>query len=443
VYGPRQRPDLAINKFTKLMLAGQPIPLYGDGSTQRDYTYVGDIVAGLRAAMGYRRTRFEIVNLGNNHAVSLMELVRELEGVLGLSAVIDRRPEQPGDVSQTWASIEKAKRLLGYDPPPRSRTDCGSLPYGWAPSRLGRCRARSRLPQVFDAVLVVSFGGPQGLDDIRPFPRQRAARPARAARACRRGGASLRAVRRRLAAHRHHEAQADGLEARLRDAGLPLPVYVGMRNWHPFLVDTLRQMHAAGVRRAIGFIAAAQHSYSSCPAVPRERGGSASGAARARRRRGRDVRRQLVRSSRLRRRQRRARAGRARAPRSCAAGLGPPGVHGAQHSSADGRALALRSAAARVVALVARGGRHAGLGAGLPEPQRPAGRPVAGPGRGRISARARADGLQAAVLCPIGFVCDHIECSTIWIRRRQAVCREIGLPMVRAEAVNDDPRFWT
>ena len=116
VYGPRQRPDLAIHKFTKLMLAGQPIPLFGDGSTQRDYTYVGDIVAGLRAAMGYQRTRFEIVNLGNNHAVSLMELVRELEGVLGLSAVIERRPEQPGDVSQTWASIDKAKRLLGYEP---------------------------------------------------------------------------------------------------------------------------------------------------------------------------------------------------------------------------------------------------------------------------------------------------------------------------------------
>jgi UDP-glucuronate 4-epimerase len=66
--------------------------------------------------MEYQRTRFEIVNLGNNHAVSLMELVRELEGVLGVSAAIERRPEQPGDVSQTWASIEKAKRLLGYEP---------------------------------------------------------------------------------------------------------------------------------------------------------------------------------------------------------------------------------------------------------------------------------------------------------------------------------------
>jgi UDP-glucuronate 4-epimerase len=116
VYGPRQRPDLAINTFTKRMLAGQPIPIFGDGSTRRDYTYVGDIVAGLRAAIDYDRTPFEIINLGNNHAVGLMELVRELEGVLGLTATIDRRPEQPGDVSQTWARIDKARRLLGYEP---------------------------------------------------------------------------------------------------------------------------------------------------------------------------------------------------------------------------------------------------------------------------------------------------------------------------------------
>ncbi|HZI79817.1 MAG TPA: NAD-dependent epimerase/dehydratase family protein [Vicinamibacterales bacterium] len=116
VYGPRQRPDLAIHKFTKLMLAGQPVPLFGDGSTRRDYTYVADIVAGIRAAIDYQRTPFEIVNLGNNHAVSLMDLVRELEGVLGMKATIDQRPEQPGDVSQTWASIDKAKRLLAYEP---------------------------------------------------------------------------------------------------------------------------------------------------------------------------------------------------------------------------------------------------------------------------------------------------------------------------------------
>jgi UDP-glucuronate 4-epimerase len=116
VYGPRQRPDLAIHKFTKLMLAGQPVPLFGDGSTRRDYTYVGDIVAGLRAAIDYQQTPFEIVNLGNNHAVGLLDVVREIEDVLGLRATIDRRPEQPGDVRQTWAKIDKARRLLGYEP---------------------------------------------------------------------------------------------------------------------------------------------------------------------------------------------------------------------------------------------------------------------------------------------------------------------------------------
>jgi UDP-glucuronate 4-epimerase len=116
VYGPRQRPDLAIHKFMKLMLAGQPVPLYGDGSTRRDYTYVGDIVAGLRAAIEYQRTPFEIINLGNNHAVSLLDVVRELEGVLGLRAAIDRQPEQAGDVRQTWANIDKAHQLLDYEP---------------------------------------------------------------------------------------------------------------------------------------------------------------------------------------------------------------------------------------------------------------------------------------------------------------------------------------
>ena len=98
------------------MLAGQPVPLFGDGSTRRDYTYVGDIVAGIRAAIDYQRTPFEIVNLGNNHAVSLLDVVHEIEGVLGLRATIDRRPDQPGDVPQTWANIDKAHRLLGYEP---------------------------------------------------------------------------------------------------------------------------------------------------------------------------------------------------------------------------------------------------------------------------------------------------------------------------------------
>ena len=116
VYGPRQRPDLAIHKFARLILDGRPIPLYGDGSTRRDYTYVDDIVAGIRGAMRYEQTPFEVVNLGNDHTVSLAEMVRALEQVLGRRAVVERLPEQPGDVPQTWANIEKARRLFGYRP---------------------------------------------------------------------------------------------------------------------------------------------------------------------------------------------------------------------------------------------------------------------------------------------------------------------------------------
>jgi len=118
VYGPRQRPDLAIHKFARLILDGRPIPLYGDGSTRRDYTYVDDIVGGIRGAMSYEQTPFEVVNLGNDRAVSLTELVRALEEVLDRKASIEWLPEQPGDVPQTWANTDKARRLLGY----RSKT---------------------------------------------------------------------------------------------------------------------------------------------------------------------------------------------------------------------------------------------------------------------------------------------------------------------------------
>ena len=119
VYGPRQRPDLAIQKFASCMLSGDSIPVYGDGSTRRDYTYVGDIVNGICAAMTYDRSAYEIINLGNNHTVSLAELVLSLERALGVKAHLHKCPEQPGDVPQTWADISKAKALLGYQP----RTD--------------------------------------------------------------------------------------------------------------------------------------------------------------------------------------------------------------------------------------------------------------------------------------------------------------------------------
>jgi len=116
VYGPRQRPDLAIHKFARRMLAGGRIPLYGDGSTRRDYTFVGDVVDGIVAAMDYDGSPYEVVNLGNDRTVRLSDLVAALEQAFGVDARIDWLPAQPGDVPQTWADISKARRLLGYDP---------------------------------------------------------------------------------------------------------------------------------------------------------------------------------------------------------------------------------------------------------------------------------------------------------------------------------------
>jgi UDP-glucuronate 4-epimerase len=116
VYGARQRPDLAIHKFAKLISAGWPIPVFGDGTTRRDYTYIDDIIAGVRAAMDYDQSKYEVINLGESRTVELRELIGLLEQALGRQAEIDRQPLQPGDVPQTFADIGKARRLLGYDP---------------------------------------------------------------------------------------------------------------------------------------------------------------------------------------------------------------------------------------------------------------------------------------------------------------------------------------
>ncbi|HEX6192131.1 MAG TPA: GDP-mannose 4,6-dehydratase [Chitinophagaceae bacterium] len=116
VYGPAQRPDLAIHKFTKFILQEKPITLYGDGTTSRDYTYVDDTVQGIRGAMNYNKAPFDIFNLGNNYTISLKDLVSAIEEVVGKKAIIERLPEQPGDVPKTFADISKAKSLLGYDP---------------------------------------------------------------------------------------------------------------------------------------------------------------------------------------------------------------------------------------------------------------------------------------------------------------------------------------
>lgn len=116
VYGPRQRPDLAIHKFARLIVNGDRVPVFGDGSTRRDYTFIDDVVAGVRRAIDYTATMYEVINLGNNQTVTLNEMIRGLETAFGKPALIQRLPEQAGDVPQTWASIDKARALLGYDP---------------------------------------------------------------------------------------------------------------------------------------------------------------------------------------------------------------------------------------------------------------------------------------------------------------------------------------
>ena len=116
VYGPRQRPDLAIHKFAQLISDGKPIPVFGDGTTRRDYTYIDDIVAGVRAAIDYDKTNYEVINLGESRTVELRELIGLLEKELDLRAVIERQPMQPGDVPQTFADISRAQKLLGYNP---------------------------------------------------------------------------------------------------------------------------------------------------------------------------------------------------------------------------------------------------------------------------------------------------------------------------------------
>lgn len=117
VYGPRQRPDLAIHKFIKLINQGKPIPLYGDGTTARDYTYIDDIVQGILSSLNYVETHssvYEIINLGNNKPVTLNDMVKTIEKTLNLEAIIDKLPMQQGDVEITYADITKAQKLLNY-----------------------------------------------------------------------------------------------------------------------------------------------------------------------------------------------------------------------------------------------------------------------------------------------------------------------------------------
>ncbi|MFO8008836.1 MAG: GDP-mannose 4,6-dehydratase, partial [Candidatus Brocadiia bacterium] len=115
VYGPRQRPDLAIHKFTRLIESGEPIPVYGDGTSRRDYTYCADIVNGVMAALE-RPLEFEIINLGNSEPVELSRLIELLEEALGREAQVNRLPDQPGDMPATYADINRARELLDYEP---------------------------------------------------------------------------------------------------------------------------------------------------------------------------------------------------------------------------------------------------------------------------------------------------------------------------------------
>ena len=119
VYGPKQRPDLAINKFTRLMLEDKEIPMFGDGTTSRDYTYIDDIVDGIIRSCNYVENNndvYEILNLGNSSPVSLKEMINTIGQAIGVEPKIKQLPMQPGDVDRTFADISKAKKLIGYNP---------------------------------------------------------------------------------------------------------------------------------------------------------------------------------------------------------------------------------------------------------------------------------------------------------------------------------------
>ena len=295
---------------------------------------------------------------------------------------------------------------------------------------------------MFQAVLIVSFGGPQGMADVRPFLANvllgRRVSPERVDEVAHHyehfGGVSpITALTRQ---------QASGLQDCLKAAGVPLPVYIGMRNWDPFLADTLREMSDAGVRRAVGVIAAAQHSYSSCQQY-KENVADARAALHA---------------------------------------SGKPDVEIAWVESWFDHALFVETNAAHVRSALSTLPREAQSDARLiftahsiPVPmaeasqyreqllagaekvsersgmrdwqlvfQSRSGRPQdpwLGPDICDYLRQARADGLKAAVISPIGFVCDHVEVLWDLDREAAAVCRELELPMARAEAANADPRF--
>jgi ferrochelatase len=294
----------------------------------------------------------------------------------------------------------------------------------------------------FDAVLIVSFGGPQGPADVRPFLANvlqgRRIPPHRIEEVAHHydhfGGVSPLT--------RHTLAQADGLRERLKHAGYSLPVYVGMRNWHPRLPDTLRQMSDAGIRRAVGFIAAAQHSFSSCAQY---RQNVADARAELRTSGRRDVEVTYVASwfdhdLFIETNAVHVRAALERIPatlRDRARLIFTAHSIPLQMAEESQYRQQLIAGASRVAertnmpqwALVyqSRSGR--------PED------PWLEPDIRDYLRAERALGLRAAVLCPIGFICDHIEVLWDLDQEAAAVCRELDITMSRAEAPNADPIF--
>ena len=115
VYGPRQRPEMAIHRFTRRMTEGRPVPMFGDGGTSRDYTFIDDVIDGVMAAAG-NCSGYRIYNLGNSHPVALRDLIDRLASIIGVEPEIDRQPQPPGDVERTWADISRAEKELGYKP---------------------------------------------------------------------------------------------------------------------------------------------------------------------------------------------------------------------------------------------------------------------------------------------------------------------------------------
>ena len=294
---------------------------------------------------------------------------------------------------------------------------------------------------LFDSVLLVSFGGPNGPADIRPFLQRvlhgRRVAPDRVEEVAHHyelfGGVSpITELTRR---------QAEGLRLRLAAAGYPLPVYVGMRNWHPLLTDTLREMYEAGARNAVGFIAAAHHCYSSCQQY---RENVADARAALRQATGGDVNVTYVKSwfdhpLFIEANAEHVREALWRLPVDLrmsarlvftAHSIPAPMAEASryEHQLAES-AAAVADAVGLTWALVyqSRSGRPSD--------------PWLEPDVCEYLRREKAQGLEAVILCPIGFVCDHIEVLYDLDREAADACREIDLPMVRARAVNDDPLF--